>query len=342
MGDALKTIVAAPIATILVLVGLGLIVLSFLDRIKDYKIGKGQQNPARIIGALILIAGLLVYFYDQSKDQISSAFGKARPGKSDSDAPRKEFYELKTSSLNSNQDTGQLGITIWRLRPPTNSDTGPRLLVQESRSNTDQQITSPGTASLVPERVEADTLFQFGDRVFLTIESSRAGHLYVINREQYADGTMSAPYLIYPVKRPGEANNQVTAGRLISIPEQNDNPNYFSMKPLRANQVGEQLLVVVTKEPVRELPITNAPLQLSNDQLAKFEPAADAQTERYEMKNGAGRAWTPEEKEAGENQAKLLTQEGPLPQTIYRTGVKADSPLAVKLTLRYSVPKPSD
>jgi len=335
MGEIIKTIVATPIATILVLSGLGLIALSFLGRVKDYKIGKGQQNTARIVGAIILIVGLTIYFYDKPKDQISSAFGKARPGKSDFEAPMEEHYDLKTSPLSSDIAAAQLGVTIWRLRPLKDSDVGPKLLVQGELSPVDQSAVTSSAMTLVPERVETDTLFRFGEKVFLTVESTRAGYLYVIDREQYADGTTSASYLIYPILRSDGISNKVMSGRLISIPSQTDNPNYFSMSPLRGNQVGEKLWVIVSKEPVRGLPVTGKPLQLSNDQLARFETAVSAQAERYEMKNGAGRTWTQEEKEASEDQPRLLTQGSPLPQTIYRVETKTDEAVTITVTLRY-------
>jgi hypothetical protein len=40
-----------------------------------------------------------------------------------------------------------------------------------------------------PQRIEADTPLKVGERVRLSIESPRTGYLYVIDREQYADGS---------------------------------------------------------------------------------------------------------------------------------------------------------
>src|SRR5687767_6550434 len=84
-----------------------------------------------------------------------------------------------------------LGVTIWRLRQSTASDLqDSRLLIQEDAAAPAMEWT--------PERVEADTSFTEGERIRLSIESPRDGYLYVVDREQYADGTTSDPYLIFP------------------------------------------------------------------------------------------------------------------------------------------------
>src|SRR5437867_180490 len=69
-----------------------------------------------------------------------------------------------------------------------------------------------------PERIEEDTPLNPGDKVRLSIESlSRAGYLYVIDRAQYADGTLGEPLLIFPTLRTSN-KNRVKPGRLIYIP----------------------------------------------------------------------------------------------------------------------------
>ena len=81
-----------------------------------------------------------------------------------------------------------------------------------------------GTKQYVPVRVAAGEPVAAGQRVRVSIEAPRAGYLYVINREQYADGTMSEPYLIFPTLRTRGGDNAVKAGRVVEIPDQGDNP----------------------------------------------------------------------------------------------------------------------
>jgi hypothetical protein len=103
-----------------------------------------------------------------------------------------------------------LGVTVWRLRPASAADgKDSRLLLQDEDKDADKEWT--------PERVEAETAFVSGDRVRLSIESSRPGYLYVIDRELYDDGTASEPYLIFPTRRLHGGNNTVAAGKSSSF-----------------------------------------------------------------------------------------------------------------------------
>jgi hypothetical protein len=148
-----------------------------------------------------------------------------------------------------------IGVTIWRLRPSAGVDGGARVLVMESAQ----------TTQWTPQRIEADTPLQVGERVRLTIESPRAGYLYVIDREQYADGTLGDAYLIFPTLRTRGGDNQVRPGKLIDIPAQEDNPSYFTLvpSPSRNDQVGVVLYSIVSPQPVGELRITVRRLKLS-------------------------------------------------------------------------------
>jgi hypothetical protein len=56
-------------------------------------------------------------------------------------------------------------------------------------------------------------------------------------------------------------------------------------------------------------------------------------TEHREEKGGEGKVWTAAEKEAGEGK-RVLTQEDPLPQTIYHVRVKPGAPVVVHVPLR--------
>ena len=157
----------------------------------------------------------------------------------------------------------------------------------------------------------------------------------MIDREQYADGTPGEPYLIFPTTRTRNGDNQVTAGRLIEIPGQEDRPNYFTLRQTRLNQIGEILTVLVTAQPLKGLSLGPQALLLAREQVAKWEKAWGAQVERFEMQGGTGRAWTQAEQKAGADSTRLLTQDDPGPQTIYRVAVKPGEPILVKVGLRY-------
>jgi hypothetical protein len=226
----------------------------------------------------------------------------------------------------------ELGLTLWRLRPSRQNDSGARLLVMESSQT-----------EWTPERIEADTPLKVSERVRISVESPRAGYLYVVDREQYADGSLSDAYLIFPTTRTRNGDNQVRPGKLIDIPAQEDNPNYFTLvpSPSRSDQVAEVLSFIVTSKPLENLPISEKPLKVSKSDIAKWEKIWSSEVERLEMNGGAGRAWTNEEKAASAtSSSRLLTQEEPAPQTVYRIVAKGTGSLLVTVPLRYGNSKP--
>jgi hypothetical protein len=244
-------------------------------------------------------------------------------------APR---YVRKTPSviatLRPGSPTMDIGVTIWRLRPSAGNDAGARMLVMENAR----------TTQWTPQRIEADTPLQVGERVRLTVESPRSGYLYVIDREQYADGSFGDPFLIFPTLRTRGGDNQVRPGRLIDIPAQEDNPSYFTLVPSasRSDQVAEVLSIIVTPQPLEDIRITDRPLKLSKSDVAKWEKESSNEVERFEMVGGAGTPWSKVEMEASAAvSARVLTQEEPAPQTIYRVGSRSKNTFLVTVALRY-------
>jgi hypothetical protein len=220
----------------------------------------------------------------------------------------------------------EIGVTVWRLRPSQSTDTGARVLVLDGLRQTE----------MTPERIEADTPLNIGDRVRLTIESPRPGFLYIIDREQYADGSLGEPMLIFPTTHTRGGDNRVAPGRLIDIPAQEDQYSYFTAQPAggRRDQIAEVLTVILVTQPL-PLQIGARPLQMTSTQVAGWEKLWGGTAERLELVDGAGRPWTDEEKAAGAAQGRQLTQAGPPPQTVYRVARKAGGPLLVTVPLRY-------
>lgn len=274
---------------------------------------------------------LFAFVQDQGTRQIiPEEFVKSRPAKSTAPSVKRASYRPATAktptSGSKTADTMQLGLTIWRLRPSGAADAGARIVVHHEGE----------TEEWTPERVEANTPMRMGERIRLSFESAQTGYLYVIDREQYADGSMGEPILIFPTTRTRGGDNQVAPGRVIEIPGQEDRPNYFTLRQSRADQTGEMLIVIVSPQPIEGITIGAKPLPLSNQQMAQWEKQWGAATERFELAGGAGKTWTKAEQEAGANATRQLTQDDPGPQTIYRVAVKPGSPLLVKVGLRYS------
>jgi hypothetical protein len=188
----------------------------------------------------------------------------------------------------------------------------------------------------VAERIEADTPLNIGDRVRLTVESPRPGYLYIVDREQYADGSLGEPMLIFPTLSTRGGDNRVEPGKLIDIPAQEDQYSYFTAQPAgaRRDQVAEVLTIILVPQPL-PLQIGPQPLRIAQGELASWEGLWGGVTERLDLVNGAGQTWTNEEKLAGAVQGRQLTQTGPPPQTVYRVARKAGGPILVTVPLRY-------
>ena len=214
-----------------------------------------------------------------------------------------------------------VGVTVWRLRPPRPSDgRDARLLLQEDDRTSNTEWT--------PERVETGTTFSVDEPVRLSIESPRAGFLYVIDREQYADGSTSDPYLIFPTQRIRGGNNAVSPGRVIELPDR----SAFRLRPQRAGYRGELLTLLITAEAMPELSAGSTARQLDRALVERWERQWATPVERFEMVNGAGKPYTKSEREAAEG--RLLTQADDLPQTLIRVAATASNPLIVTLPLR--------
>lgn len=237
-----------------------------------------------------------------------------------------------------------VGITIWRLRLSEETD---KQLAQNNKEDTARILVARKgkKSNYTPERVEANTAFMSGQMLRLSIEIPRTGYVYVIDREQYEDNSMSEPYLIYPID-PSKDDNHVEKGRVIEIPNGTDEP-FFEVQPLKTDnpkvQVAEVLTVLVSPTPLTGLPKAvrddqgnYSPVQLANVDVEKWEKLWGTQVEQLELEGGAGQAYTRSEQVAGANKKGRLTQADPLPQTLFRVAAKPGKPLLVKLPLKIS------
>lgn len=221
----------------------------------------------------------------------------------------------------------EIGVTVWRLRPSQTADTGARVLVLDGLKQSEW----------TPERIEADTPLNVGDRVRITVESPRPGFLYIIDREQYADGSFGEPMMIFPTLRTRGGDNRVVPGKLIDIPAQEDQYSYFTAQPAgtRRDQIAEVLTIILLTQ-LLPLEIGELPLKMTGAQVGGWEKSWGGIAERLELVGGAGRAWTNEEKMAGAAKGRQLTQGGPPPQTVYRLARKTGGPLLVTVPLHYA------
>jgi len=232
----------------------------------------------------------------------------------------------KAKPLPTTHDDGLVGITLWRLRPSEPGDQPEvRALIHEG--NASSQWT--------PQRVPIDTPLHEGQKVRISIETARAGYLYVIDCDEYADGSKSNSYLIFPTLKTSGGDNRVSAGTVVEVPAPDDNPPYFTVKRSRPDQTNETLTILVRPKPIENLQISRDRLRLSAEQVATWKKQSKTASYRLEASAQAGKPYTVAEKMAGSG-GKILTQDDPLPETLYYVPAKPGEPLTVELPLRIS------
>jgi hypothetical protein len=275
-----------------------------------------------ILLVLIVVSGLAQKPEEATRKLWDTAFIASSSNKKTT--ARRRAYRNATPNVPVNNVAPEtvVGVTLWRLRPANRADSGERLIVHDNNA----------TSEWLPERISATTRLVQGDKLRISVETVRTGYLYVIDREQYADGTLGEPYLIFPTTRTSGGNNEVAVGRLLEIPAQDDSPPFFSMRKSRPDHVAEVLSVLVTPTPLEEVQITDKAQKLTDAQVASWEKAWGTSVGRLEMSE-TGQKGTKEEKNAT---TRALTASAPAPQLLfYRPSVKPTEPMYVKLRLQY-------
>ncbi|MFN7945752.1 MAG: hypothetical protein U0Z53_10385 [Blastocatellia bacterium] len=243
-------------------------------------------------------------------------------------AARVRRYRNVTPQVNAEgvASDNALGVTVWQLQPARPSQRGERLLLQAGSEG----------MQWVPVRVSAAAPLQEGSRIRLSIEPVRSGFLYVVDREQFADGSVGEPLLIFPIASIRGGSNQVSRGRIIEIPDRQDEIPYFSIQRIRPDHTGELLTILITPQPLSELVIGDKPLRLTDAQVALWEQQWGQQTGHLEYSAGIGAPLTKVEKEAGADPARTLKDNDPVPQSVfYNPQAKPGEPLMVKFRLQY-------
>ena len=161
-----------------------------------------------VISAVLVTPAVLRQ--DQTRGLRVKKIEESRPASSTpSDPQQPRTYRSITSTATSSDlrksasaSEAIIGVTLWRLRRAQAEDNkDARILEHHASKNTEWSA----------ERLEADTRIREGERVRVSIESPSTGYLYVIDREQYADGSLSEGQVIFPTTSTRGGNNAVVA-----------------------------------------------------------------------------------------------------------------------------------
>jgi hypothetical protein len=215
-----------------------------------------------------------------------------------------------------NYEYVRIGVTIWRLSPnqcPIQDCPLPRASADSSKGLID-------TAT----RVEDNVPLNNGERVRLGLESlSRNGYVYIIDREQFADGSLGEGFLIFPTRKINSAKNWALPGLQIHLPRAD---GCFCVKSRNTQKVlvADVLTVILSPTPLltaEEIGADAIPVPVS---LISFLGRADKEkTFRALLQGGSGLAQTAQEQSAGAkglfDTEPVLTQNDLPPQTFYQS-----------------------
>jgi len=256
---------------------------------------------------------------------------KVKPNTS-TNTPKNTAEETRELDLKPENST-LVGVTLWRLRPIQKTDElATRILVQEEGS---------GGKEFIPERIEIGEPLLEGQRVRLSIEVPQEGYLYIIDREKYIDGTYSEPYLIFPTLRTRGGDNQVAPGLAIEVPAQDDKIPYFRLRPTettKSKYLGEELTILVSQQPIAGVKVLSQAGKISELQFEEWEKKWATKVALLTLEDSIGKTYTTVEKEAGKSKERALTQDDPMPQTLYQVSNKVGEPLLIKVPLEIKRP----
>jgi serine/threonine protein kinase len=225
-----------------------------------------------------------------------------------------------------------IGVDVFRLRPVDARDSD-----ETAREIIDGQES-------VSERTE--DYVTNGEKLFLNIESltgsflpDKGGYLYVVNREQYADGTYGKARLIFPTLLTYGGQNRVRPGQPIALPRSQGKP--FSIKRSTPSQTAETFTIILSPWAFQlPEPLTDHAIVLPDSVFADWERRYRAKMYRATLRDGLGQTKTKREqavstREIIDGAEAPLTQDDPLPQTVFRGVVRNGNPAMVTVTLKF-------
>jgi hypothetical protein len=228
------------------------------------------------------------------------------------------------------QEYVRIGVTIWRFSPgqcpipncPLPAGTGKGLV---------------DTAT----RIEDNSILNTGERVRLGLELlSRGGFVYIVDREQFADGTLGDAFLLFPTRNINDGKNWAQPGLQIQLPRAE---GCFCVKSRNQRKVlvADNLIVIVSPTQLlglSEIGEKEIPLPVK---LASYVSRAEqAKNYRGSLRGGGGLAQTPQELRAGTkglfDTEPVLTQSDLPPQNFYQSAIPRGTPAVFSFSLRYS------
>ncbi len=231
-----------------------------------------------------------------------------------------------------NYEYVRMGVTIWRLSPsqcPILDCPLPKESVDSSKGLVD-------TATRVDDNVPLNN----GERVRLGLETlAQSGYVYIIDREQFADGSLGEGFMIFPTRKIAVGKNWAQPGQQIHLPRAG---GCFCVKSRNTQKVlvADILTVILSPNPLlaaEEIGADAIPVPVS---LISFLSRADKEKMfRASLRGASGLAQTAQEQSAGAkglfDTEPVLTQNDLPPQTFFQSLVPIGKVALFNFSLRY-------
>lgn len=228
----------------------------------------------------------------------------------------------------------QIGLTFWRSRPATSQDD--RNVVARNTYDTQESVSE-----------RKDDAISNGEKIYFSVESltdnflsNKGGYVYIINREQYSDGSYGRTRLIFPTQLTYGGNNLLKAGEPIILPRANGKP--FEINRSSNKQIAETYTIIVSPWAFQlPEPLSDKAMILPDTLMADWESKYGGKMYRATLQKGIGKAQTLREqtvmsRETSDTTEPLTQGEtNTLPQTVYKGAVKIGNPSMFTVALKF-------
>ncbi|HBB94068.1 MAG TPA: hypothetical protein DC054_01640 [Blastocatellia bacterium] len=212
----------------------------------------------------------------------------------------------------------QVGVTIWR--------------VGHGHSKGLAQVGEE------QERLDTNAPYTNGDTIRLIIESATTGYMYIVDQEEYSDGSYSPAMLVFPTLKTRKGNNLIEAWSQVEVPAY---PAVWRFQPreleegeVRKVQVAEVLTIVVSpKALVDSARIGDKQLALNKGEFEGWRKEPQRPVQQFDVENLLGQI----------TKSRILEQVGSegatedefVTQTIYQVAKRVANPIIVTVPLRF-------
>jgi len=294
-----------------------------------------------IIFTTILFAlscAMYVASAQQSDDEVRGVFLSSRPKTTNTNPPPRRRHQppRNTNTSAAKNQNGSARNTNTANVDTANVNAG---VLNKNLSNAKAQAIALGYTMFMRDvngravRIDPNREFHNGDRIRISLEPNIDGYLYVFHTE--GDGQ---PEMIFPDARLEGGENWVEAHVPMDVPSTVESDERLKWFQFYGNPATEHLFVVLTREPLPDVPIaeTLANLCSANKENCPWHPPVDVwtrlqQAAKAEVKvvtsKTAGQAQT-EKEEVASTRGLGLDQTAPQPSVI-KMSVSTGAPVLV-------------